>query len=496
MDETRTTATERSGNELLVIMACSLYWAWMFSVYVGDAVVGTFDLTLAQYSKAAGAFGVCVGLAVWFAALPPLKRMPRWLVCTLGGAAPIVLCLYTFFKPAFIAPSIALPLLMLCSGLSAANVLGSLGSELSLLTRKRSAADLCISSAIGGVLTVLIGQLTFPASLITTACLLPVALVLLQGAKCTLPVEGARERHSALRAMGERRGLLLWMFFYSFVFGFVVAAAADHSSDFGMRMPTFVNMITCIPGLVLLLVLTRTHIRIDFESMRRLLLALAIAGLAPTLFAQDASLFLCVAIITITFGMFDIATFITLLEIVREHDLPRLSTFLLGRIPCELGIPLGWVVGGISTHITIMGYGANLVVTCACVVVLVIGLALTSDAGAGREKREEAYLPQKDTFASAGETGQTPANMRENFEAIVTDLARTYELSPRETEVFIHLASGRTPRWIAKTLVTSESTAKSHTHRIYQKMGVHTMQELLDVVEQRSRSHRTPWGDA
>ena len=45
------------------------------------------------------------------------------------------------------------------------------------------------------------------------------------------------------------------------------------------------------------------------------------------------------------------------------------------------------------------------------------------------------------------------------------------------------LARGRNRRYISEKLVVSEETAKSHVSSIYAKLGVHTQQELLDVVE-------------
>lgn len=45
------------------------------------------------------------------------------------------------------------------------------------------------------------------------------------------------------------------------------------------------------------------------------------------------------------------------------------------------------------------------------------------------------------------------------------------------------LARGRNRRYISEELVVSEETVKSHVSSIYAKLGVHTQQELLDVVE-------------
>ncbi|MCI9495680.1 MAG: helix-turn-helix transcriptional regulator [Adlercreutzia mucosicola] len=61
--------------------------------------------------------------------------------------------------------------------------------------------------------------------------------------------------------------------------------------------------------------------------------------------------------------------------------------------------------------------------------------------------------------------------------------AAVFSLSPRETEVFYLLLRGRSRAHIAKELVVTEETVKSHIKAIYQKAGVHTKQDLIDRVE-------------
>lgn len=51
------------------------------------------------------------------------------------------------------------------------------------------------------------------------------------------------------------------------------------------------------------------------------------------------------------------------------------------------------------------------------------------------------------------------------------------------TTTLASLARGRNRRYISEKLVVSEETVKSHVSSIYAKLGVHTQQELLDVVE-------------
>lgn len=63
-------------------------------------------------------------------------------------------------------------------------------------------------------------------------------------------------------------------------------------------------------------------------------------------------------------------------------------------------------------------------------------------------------------------------------------VAEQYELSERQKEVFLMLAKGRNADYVTKKLVISAHTAKAHIYNIYQKTGVHSRQELMDLVEE------------
>ena len=61
--------------------------------------------------------------------------------------------------------------------------------------------------------------------------------------------------------------------------------------------------------------------------------------------------------------------------------------------------------------------------------------------------------------------------------------AKRFDLTPREGEILVFLAKGRNAKYIADQLIVAERTVKTHTYHIYQKMGVHSQQELIDIVE-------------
>lgn len=64
------------------------------------------------------------------------------------------------------------------------------------------------------------------------------------------------------------------------------------------------------------------------------------------------------------------------------------------------------------------------------------------------------------------------------------EASRNAGLTARESEVLLLLAQGRTQSVIARKLGIGEGTAHSHIIHIYQKMNVHSQQELLDIIEE------------
>ena len=74
---------------------------------------------------------------------------------------------------------------------------------------------------------------------------------------------------------------------------------------------------------------------------------------------------------------------------------------------------------------------------------------------------------------------------RQRFQDRCKDVAGEYGLSPKETEIMILFAKGRSSTRIQEELYLSRGTVTTHLRHIYQKMDVHGKQEFLDVIEGR-----------
>lgn len=72
--------------------------------------------------------------------------------------------------------------------------------------------------------------------------------------------------------------------------------------------------------------------------------------------------------------------------------------------------------------------------------------------------------------------------------AVDDALASAYDLTAREREVLARLARGLSVTETAAELDISENTVKTHVKRIYGKLGVHSKQEVIDLVQAESPS--------
>lgn len=85
--------------------------------------------------------------------------------------------------------------------------------------------------------------------------------------------------------------------------------------------------------------------------------------------------------------------------------------------------------------------------------------------------------------SGADRTESLPETPAEAIARRCDELAEDFGLTEREREIFAMLARGRNARFIMEEFVLSRNTVKSHIKHIYAKLGVHSQQELINLVE-------------
>lgn len=125
-----------------------------------------------------------------------------------------------------------------------------------------------------------------------------------------------------------------------------------------------------------------------------------------------------------------------------------------------------------SAFISLTAYGLFILVTFS----LWVGF---------RKLRQPQTILQQAPPLSTTVVLEEPTKEEEPSEVMATrcaQIAEEYKLSPRETEIFLLLAQGRTREFIKDELVLSGNTVKTHVSHIYTKIGVHDRQEMIDLV--------------
>jgi DNA-binding CsgD family transcriptional regulator len=82
-------------------------------------------------------------------------------------------------------------------------------------------------------------------------------------------------------------------------------------------------------------------------------------------------------------------------------------------------------------------------------------------------------------------SAQQPVAWDSGIERACSKLSAERGLTPRESEVLVYLAKGRTAAFIADELKISPNTAQTHIKRIHEKLDVSSKDEIIGMVESR-----------
>ena len=149
---------------------------------------------------------------------------------------------------------------------------------------------------------------------------------------------------------------------------------------------------------------------------------------------------------------------------------------------------LGLILGRLSAAIQI----ANFAVVFVALLVLVIDLlfslthTLGADSRATPVRTDSTRLKELETReAEARAAEQEAQTTLEKYRHILfmVYLSETFSFTQREFEVFPYFLEGTKTKDIAQTLFISQETVRTHRRNVYQKMDVHSQEELQAKVE-------------
>lgn len=96
--------------------------------------------------------------------------------------------------------------------------------------------------------------------------------------------------------------------------------------------------------------------------------------------------------------------------------------------------------------------------------------------------------------ASNDSSAVTASHETSRHEALAS-IAEAHRLTPREIDVATLVLQGHSIKTVAKLLYISDGTVQTHMKNLYRKLGLHSKQELVDLVDGGARSGSSPGCD-
>lgn len=161
---------------------------------------------------------------------------------------------------------------------------------------------------------------------------------------------------------------------------------------------------------------------------------------------------------------------------VRVFELSPIRVFAYGRAFNLLGVVFGYFFAVVAFSAPFAAGNGIGTILAFCALMLVFIIAATFIL--------EDHYPISSDVADDDVDAETSVPKRDLWDERCAQIAANYGLSPRQAEVLNLLSKGRNTVYVQEKLVISHYTAKAHIYNIYQKIGIHSRQELLDLIEQ------------
>ncbi len=221
--------------------------------------------------------------------------------------------------------------------------------------------------------------------------------------------------------------------------------------------------------------------RPTFDTYFKGVAPLIAATLALMIWNDTAASFLKSTFLAITNTILTVATFLCVVNAAQKSQDNAAVSIGITQGALQLGV----LIGNIAAQQFIVWYGKEsdmLLFTIAALSVL-FSLAwyiypTEQQHYHPRPPGVNATVSHKTTLL---DTTITPSDS--SLEIVCDQLASAHSLSGREREILGYLARGRSQPYIREELILSKNTVATHVKHIYQKLDVHSRQELLDLIE-------------
>lgn len=278
---------------------------------------------------------------------------------------------------------------------------------------------------------------------------------------------------------------------------------------------TFQMLNSAVPLVAALVLLGSTAAarEVSIETLYKPTAFVCIVGFA-LMPLSGTSIALSFSVVSAGYTLFEILVWVILSEVASRFQFTSVQVFGFGR---ALVLLTGVIAGTLIANMLLnLGVGAQLFSAVAAVAVIsitflrtyvltsadiaVFGQNLSEEtdgvpAGAieaigqgalsdkGSQAQPTSGVAAKRAHGQRAQTTAEPAPQKVPFQRKCAIIGEYYGLTRREVDVFRLIAAGRNSTRIQEELSISAGTVNTHSHHVFQKLDVHSQQEVIDLFQ-------------
>ncbi|WP_139653290.1 helix-turn-helix transcriptional regulator [Raoultibacter phocaeensis] len=234
------------------------------------------------------------------------------------------------------------------------------------------------------------------------------------------------------------------------------------------------------------------------ELLRRVSIVVFAAGVMGAVYPWAPAKEIAGMAIMAGFMIVDITSLVHVVKVIRSYDIASAFAIGLNRaveysafgVSIAAGALLARTAGADPLYPLYVG-GAVTILTLAYVMACMGGgpldwiASLFPEKALAEEGEETLSSSPHGAAASNAPCDARPGQLTLGyFRLKCRAVCEQSNLSPRESEVLVLMAKGRNAEYIQNALTISNYTARTHIANVYRKCDVHSLQELIDKVEQ------------
>ena len=481
---------ERGGLFPARMLGFGFYWAWLFLTCVSPSLIADERYVIGLPLEATELFVrlvfVIVIVVTARALSPALMERILFLISLIAGAVASLMLISG-------TEGLSIPMII-CMGAADASLfmlwLCFFGND----RVGEVAVFLAASYALGAAITIVV---SFMPEQMTRTCavLLPLLSCIsfkLSAARYATapdssyktPLTGDAFPFRLFPSIGRLCGAIA---LYALIFGMMTSTLFANGIEVLLIGPAIEAPCCLFLGVILALLFWKAK---DIQAVYRgyrIAPLLLVAGIVLFLIPDAHILTGASALVMLGYLLFEMLALNDLCNDVKLYSLSPLEVFGVIRIAITCGMVIGWLIGTASPIAAPLLPPLSLIVTIGAPAVIVASTLLFTEKEvfAVRSATYERIDIEKERASDHAGLSEKKTAILQEASAIESELVRSFgtdwKLSKREMEVLPLLLQGKTAVYISEQLYIAPGTTKTHIYNIYQKLGIHTKMELLDM---------------